>query len=349
MEVIIPCAGASSRFPNMRPKYLLTDYAGRLMVQNAAEHYIDENHVTIVIIKEHDEKYKSKKKLEELFGNKVNVVVLDEPTSGPADTVYQAIKLSKINLQSQLLIKDCDSFYKTQKKEGNVIYIAKLSNHPQIRTAGFKSYTLTNNEGAITSVIEKKIVSDHFCVGGYQFKTTQNFINAFDGFSFNFSPQNELFVSNIVNYSISQGDLFFENEVEEFIDVGTANDWFHYNNKPTYFCDIDGTIVKSKFDYHEPYEAIWENISPLLEEKARGCKIIFTTSRPERFRKKTLDMLSELGFGDCELIMGLHHSKRIVINDYAASNPYPTAVSINIKRDSHNLADMISQQNLWLN
>jgi hypothetical protein len=52
-------------------------------------------------------------------------------------------------------------------------------------------------------------------------------------------------------------------------------------------------------------------------------------------------MLDELGFGSCSLIMGIHHSKRVLINDYANSNPYPTALAINIKRDSEDLGDLI--------
>ena len=337
MEVIIPCAGASSRFPNMRPKYLLTDYAGRLMVENAAEHYIGKHRVTVVILKEHDEKYLARKKLEEAFGNKVDIVVLDKPTSGPADTVYQAIKRGRVNLSSPLLIKDCDGFYKTEEKEGNIIYVAKLSKHPRIRTAGAKSYTLANDQGIINSVVEKRIVSDHFCVGGYQFETTQSYINAFE----KLSTTNEIFVSNIVDYMISKDNIFFESEVENFIDVGTSEDWFDFNNKPTYFCDIDGTIVKSKWDYYDDVEPIWDNVSALVSKKQEGCKIIFTTSRPEKYRKLTQNILDGLGFAGCNLIMGIHHSKRVLINDYATSNPYPTAVAVNIKRDSEDLGDML--------
>lgn len=337
MEVIIPCAGASSRFPNMRPKYLLTDYAGRLMVENAAEHYIDKHRVTVVILKEHDEKYMARKKLEEAFGGKVDIVVLDKLTRGPADTVYQAIKRGRVNPLSQLLIKDCDGFYKTNEQDGNIIYIAKLSKHPCIRTAGAKSYTLTNDQGIINSVVEKKIVSDHFCVGGYQFETAQSFVDAFD----KLSTTGEIFVSNIVDYMISQNTIFFEDEVENFIDVGTAEDWFDFNNKPTYFCDIDGTIIKSKWDYYIETEPLWNNVAALLSKKKSGCKIIFTTSRLEKHRKLTRGILDELGFDDCELIMGVHHTKRILINDYANSNPYPTAVAVNIKRDSEDLGDMI--------
>ena len=337
MEVIIPCAGASSRFPNMRPKYLLTDYAGRLMVENAAEHYIGKHRVTVVILKEHDEKYLARKKLEEAFSNKIDIVVLDKPTSGPADTVYQAIKRGRVNLSSPLLIKDCDGFYKTEEKEGNIIYVAKLSKHSRIRTAGAKSYTLANDQGIINSVVEKRIVSDHFCVGGYQFETTQSYINAFE----KLSMTSEIFVSNIVDYMISKDNIFFESEVENFIDVGTSEDWFDFNNKPTYFCDIDGTIVKSKWDYYDDVEPIWDNVSALVSKKQEGCKIIFTTSRPEKYRKLTQSILDGLGFAGCDLIMGIHHSKRVLINDYATSNPYPTAIAVNIKRDSEDLGDML--------
>ena len=72
-----------------------------------------------------------------------------------------------------------------------------------------------------------------------------------------------------------------------------------------------------------------------------GCKIIFTTSRLEKHRKVTQNVLDDLGFDGCDLIMGVHHTKRVLINDYANSNPYPTAVAVNIKRDSEDLGDLI--------
>ena len=35
--LIIPCAGKSSRFPNMKPKYMLTHPDGKLMIEKAME------------------------------------------------------------------------------------------------------------------------------------------------------------------------------------------------------------------------------------------------------------------------------------------------------------------------
>ena len=36
--LIIPCAGKSNRFPNMKPKYMLTHPDGKLMIEKAIEH-----------------------------------------------------------------------------------------------------------------------------------------------------------------------------------------------------------------------------------------------------------------------------------------------------------------------
>jgi 2-C-methyl-D-erythritol 4-phosphate cytidylyltransferase len=57
MEIIVPAAGLSSRFPNMRPKYTLTDYSGKLMLESAIQPFIGKYNITIGILKEHNEKY----------------------------------------------------------------------------------------------------------------------------------------------------------------------------------------------------------------------------------------------------------------------------------------------------
>ena len=39
--------------------------------------------------------------------------------------------------------------------------------------------------------------------------------------------------------------------------------------------------------------------------------------------------------------MGVLHSGRILINDFAATNPYPTSVAINLPRNSKNLKEYL--------
>ncbi len=337
----MPCAGLSTRFPNMRPKYLLSDYNNRLMIENAAKNFIGKYNVTIAILKQHNEMFNAENKLREAFGDKVNIVVLDKPTSGPADTVYQAIMNSEyfFSSVSPVLIKDCDGFYDTDLVDGNAIYVSKLSKNPDIRNAPAKSYTITNEQGIITSVVEKQIVSNSFCVGGYQFASIGEYVDTFEKLKGN--ATSEIFVSNIIDYMISNGKIFNEKEVENFIDVGTADDWFKFNNKPTYFCDIDGTIVKTKDFHDDPYEPIQKNVDALLKEQARGCKLVFVTARKKKYEEYTNKILTEMGFVNYVLVMETNHSRRVLINDYANSNPFPSAVALNLKRDSDNLGDMI--------
>jgi len=335
----MPCAGLSTRFPEMRPKYLLTDYSGEMMLKKAAKNFIGHYNITVILLRQHVEKFDALRKVSEAFDGNVRVVVLEFPTSGPAETVYRGIVEGKINLDSTILIKDCDGFYDGPVCEGNVVYVSKLSDNPNIRNAPAKSYTIANEQGIVSTVVEKRIVSNHFCAGGYQFERAQDFIDTFS--SLWSKHDGEPFVSNVIDKMIANGKVFGELCVTNFIDVGTAEDWFEYNDKPTYFCDIDGTIVKSKDDYYATSEPIEHNIRALHNKKKLGCKIVFCTARNKKYFTVTRALLDQLGFQDCELIMEVNHSRRVVINDFAKTNPYPSAVAINIPRDSENLKDYL--------
>ncbi len=82
-----------------------------------------------------------------------------------------------------------------------------------------------------------------------------------------------------------------------------------------------------------------KNIKWLKELHEKGkTEIILTTSRPEAFKQETVIELYEKEIPYDKLIMGLSHTKRIIINDYANSNPYPSCDSINIERKSDSLS-----------
>jgi hypothetical protein len=338
MEVIIPCAGLSSRFPGLRPKYLLTDYSGKLMVERAAAPYIGKYPVTITILAEHDRVYNARAILKEVFGTSIKIVTLDNPTKGPAETVYKTIESGNIDIHSSILIKDSDSFFDSPTVDGNVIYVCDLNKNTHIRNLHAKSYTITNNQEVITTVVEKQIVSNNFCAGGYQFESAKIFQNAFDAIT---KTNKEIFVSHIIDWMISKEFIFVEQHVENMIDVGTSTDWFAFNNRPTYFCDIDGTLVKNKHPEDPDIEPLQENINVMIKEQDRDCMIVFTTARPKQFESITRKMLDSFGFKNYELIMGVNHSKRILINDFANSLPYPSAEAINIIRDSESLSKYI--------
>jgi hypothetical protein len=43
-----------------------------------------------------------------------------------------------------------------------------------------------------------------------------------------------------------------------------------------------------------------------------------------------------------DIITELPHGKRILINDFSNTNPYPSATAVNVVRDSKELADIFS-------
>ena len=229
MEVIVPAAGLSTRFPNMPPKYLLTDSNGDMMLQKAVEPYLN-NHVIIGILQEHDEKYNAKERIYEQFSkDSIDLVVLPQVTTGPAATIFEIIERTKI--EGNFLIKDCDSYFEHTIAAGNYVCVSKVKQNEILYNLAGKSFVQSNDQGIITEIIEKQVISDKFCVGGYKFADVKQYLDAY--LSISSSVQNEIFVSHVIQYMLMQGEIFFENIVSNYSDVGTIEEWKKYNESLT--------------------------------------------------------------------------------------------------------------------
>lgn len=342
MEILVPAAGLSTRYPNTRPKYLLYDYKSDLMVKNAVQQFIGTGHrITIGILKEHADRYDVVEHIQNAIPD-VNIIVLPEKTKGPADTIYQMLKwFDKEDFE--FLVKDCDSFFIHDLPAGNYVCTSNIASHETLRKLSSKSFVKYNEQGIITDIIEKKVVSDTFCVGGYKFESANQYKETYKKLSKNVD---EIFVSHIIQDMLMNGKTFTLSTVRDYVDVGTIEEWQEYNNRPVVFCDIDGTLIKSQSRfgnnsyYHDPV-VLSENFSVVKDLYDNGAQIIFTTSRETKYHDVTQTMLKKLGFNDCLLLTGLNISSRILINDYNDSNPYPRAVAYNIKRDTDTLKDVL--------
>ena len=229
MEVIVPAAGLSTRFPNMPPKYLLTDSNGDMMLRKAVEPYLN-HHVTIAILQEHDEKYNAKEKIHEKFSkDSIDLVVLPQVTAGPAATIFEIIERTKV--KGEFLIKDCDSYFEHTIAAGNYVCVSKVKQNEILYNLAGKSFVQSNDQGIITEIIEKQVISDKFCVGGYKFADVKQYLDAYRSISS--SVQNEIFVSHVIQYMLMQGEIFFENIVSNYSDVGTIEEWKKYNESLT--------------------------------------------------------------------------------------------------------------------
>jgi hypothetical protein len=341
MEIIVPAAGLSTRFPDMKPKYLLYDYKLDMMLMNSLRPFIEKGYrINIGILKEHQEKYNVIEQIKYECEDNINFVVLDKPTRGPAETVYEIIKRAGIHT-SEIFVKDCDSYFEHDISEGNYVCVSNISEHEVLKKLASKSFTIANNQGIITDIVEKQVVSNTFCVGGYKFSSAMLYKQAYESLNID----REIFVSDVIGVCISDLQIFTEKHVTDYVDVGTSEDWFKHNDKPVIFCDIDGTVIEaqSRLDLksNEPVRVLERNTKKILELQKQGAQIIFTSARELKFTEQTGKMLQDIGFQHFTLLCGLQNSKRIMINDYNNSNPYPRAVAINIKRNEDNLGDFL--------
>lgn len=340
MAVIIPCAGKSSRYPG-RPKFLLTLPNGEMFIQKTIKKYLDMDtgDVHVVILKEHSEKYDARLAIENCIKHHINynhlfIHELEEMTSGPAETVKFA--LNTIEKETPFFVTDCDSFFDLNNYMfENYVCVSDLRKNKHIKNVANKSFAQINEQSILTNIVEKSIISNYICVGGYGFASKDEYLKAYDSIE----KIGEIYVSHVIK-KLLEKEVFEIREVTNYLDLGTIEEFKEHRNKHScYFVDIDGTLIENQSsyfanNYYTDYKPLENAISFLLKKKAEGATLIFTTARPNWAEKRTREVLDELGFEDCKLIMDLPHAPRYVVNDYNSSNPFPTAISVNVPRNN---------------
>lgn len=343
-------AGRSSRFPNLRPKWQLTHpMTNRFMVTEAILglnlDFFD--NIYFICLQEHEDKYHFTKgfvsELDELgLREKSNIVLLAEQTSSQSETVYTF--LSGQELEGFVFIKDSDGFYRCDVEERNQVAYFDLNDMDNIN-AKAKSYVELDINNVLTNIVEKKVISSTFSSGGYGFADAKEFCSTYEKLQ---DMEGECYISHVVFEMMLNGSTFYGTKTSDFKDWGTLDTWNKYKSQyKCLFVDIDGTLVTNSSIHFPPYvgsgEPLRENIEYLstLHESGK-VKIILTTSRPNRLRQITLAELQSKGIPYDELVMGLPHCQRVLVNDFAKSNPYPSATAINMPRNQDILKEFLS-------
>ena len=337
MKVIIPCAGKSSRFPNTRPKYMLTMPDGKLMLQHAARNWINDYHVTFVINREHDDEYGAERAIRRIYGDTVSVHILEDWTNGPAETVFETVKDWT---DTEFYVQDCDSHFDIDFKEGgikNSIAYVNLHDYLDTKNVAAKSF-VTLHENLLKNIVEKHVASDKICIGGYRFSSSLLYSQYYNKLKKELNTS-ELFISHVIKSMLNDSIVFTGIEAKEYVDCGTYESFIDIQRKhKTIFCDLDGVVFKNQSRYFDNHygnkPTVNQNaVNNLLEQCSKGATIVFTTSRPEKYKKITTDALDAAGFKNYKLICDLPHAPRLLINDTSPTNPWPSAECINVKRD----------------
>lgn len=342
--LIIPCGGRSSRFPNMKPKYMLTHPDGKLMIEKSME-YINSDvfdRVIITIVKPHDEKYEANLILHQVFQNnpKVEICVLDDFTASASETVYLTIK--KMNIEGSLVIKDSDNrvCVHIDKNIKNMIVGYDLQQHRDVTNIPGKSFLIINEQNIIQDIIEKQIVSNIICLGVYCFENVSDFINAYEEMQTH-KISGEMYISHVISYMLSSDKhVFYAVMASSYDDWGTLKEWKEAQRKyRTYFVDVDGVIMKNsgkygKTNWYNNTIILEDNVETLKKLQEEGAQIIITTSRTEEFRTDLEHKLKSIGLKPYAILMGMNHAARVIINDFAPTNPYPSGLAITLPRNS---------------
>lgn len=233
LKIAMPMAGFGTRLrPHTwsKPKPLLK-LAGRTVLDYCLEQFgslpdhFDEIEYVFIVGGQGDQ---IKTYMDEAHPDKKVNYVVQETMRGQSDALYQAREFLKgpmLMVFSDTLIEVDLSFLKNETADG----VAVVKRVPDPRRFGA---AILDGNGRITRLIEKpkEITNNLVVVGFYYFRKGEDLIEAIEeqvrrGASLN----EEYFLADAVNILIEKGQYFRVEEIDTWLDAGTADSMFDTN------------------------------------------------------------------------------------------------------------------------
>ena len=240
---LVPSCGEGKRFlrenKNSFKPLIEIDYNKSLVKKTVDSLPISKKNI-IIIRDDHNKKYDFQNKLKCIKNSEV--VILNKPTDGMARTCYNYLKDKKI--KTPILMSSCDySFIFDEKKLKNFIkfidpdvMIWSYRGYPDPRLNPYAyAYLEMNENGLINNISEKTPISDQphkdlIAQGIFYFKNKEIFMTAAEHM---FKTKNmingEYYVGNSINYLISKKYKVVPFEVDQYICLGTPEDFRIYS------------------------------------------------------------------------------------------------------------------------
>jgi NDP-sugar pyrophosphorylase family protein len=256
MKIIIPMAGLGSRFQNAsennqeykKPKPLI-NVKGKPMIEWATGSlpFFDEAGKIFIILKKHNEEHQIEEKLREIYGDTIDVVVLDEVTRGAAETVFKTKHL--VDPEEDILISDSDHFFngqilgefiknKTEDVEGIIPVYMATDNTPT------HSYSLVHPG---TTYIQKTAEKDRELmeagafanIGAYYFSKAKHFYDLAEEViaknqTFGVPGKGEFYIAPLYQMMIERGHKIQAAHSPEVWFLGTPSELETFLKETTY-------------------------------------------------------------------------------------------------------------------
>lgn len=220
--LIVPCATKNT---NVEFAYNKDTYSINCVNAIKGINLKEFDEIWYIILDDMDNKYHISAKIKTdirrmfpLLSNKVHFCALPEMTVSPAETVYKALMLLKRSgdKKRSIMIKDADNTCNIkQEMSGNSVLVASLEDM-DIVDPMHKSYVKLDEQGFITNIIEKRVLSDRFVAGGYLFDDMDDYISAYEKLN---NDNESFYISDIIFWLILNTNIQFRPiEAMNFID-----------------------------------------------------------------------------------------------------------------------------------
>lgn len=234
MNVLIPMAGAGKRFADagyIFPKPLI-EINNKPMIQWVIESLNLKANYIFIIQKEHQEKYNVKSVLNILQPG-CKIIELDHVTKGAACTTLLAKKY--IDNSNPLIIANSDQYIKwnsskvlydinTKNLDGAILTFESI--HPKW------SYAKCDEDGFVTEVAEKKVISRNATVGIYYWKHGSDYVSsAVKMIKKKITVNNEFYVCPTYNEFLAKNKKVKIFNVEKMYGIGTPDDLINFRTK----------------------------------------------------------------------------------------------------------------------
>jgi dTDP-glucose pyrophosphorylase len=236
LNVLIPMAGAGSRFAQAGytfPKPLI-EVRGKPMIQVVVENLNIEANYIFLVQKDHYETYNLKYLLN-LIAPGCKIVQVDGITEGAACTTLLAKE--HIDNDAPLVMANSDQFVEWNSNECMYAFSADSidggiltfkATHPKW------SYAKLNEDGFVSEVAEKKVISDEATVGIYYWRHGSDYVKyAEQMIDKNIRTNGEFYTCPVFNEAISDGKKIRVKNIEKMWGIGTPEDlnYFLDNHK----------------------------------------------------------------------------------------------------------------------
>lgn len=228
LNIVVPMAGRGSRFAKagyQMPKPLI-DIHGHPMIEYVTRNIRPscEHRFIYICQQEHLEQYNLAQELERMAPG-CAIVTVDHITEGAACTVLLAEQY--IDNEDTLMIANSDQFVDTDINE----YLSTMGDHDGlIMTMSANdpkwSYIRYDEQGFVTLVREKEVISNQATVGIYNYKHGSDFVKfAHQMIEKNIRVNNEFYVAPVYNEMIEAGKkIVFCDVGEKMFGLGIPED-----------------------------------------------------------------------------------------------------------------------------